>query len=261
MKYIYVHGGPGLNSRAEQVILKDKFNLNNIDMLFWNEPQSYSTASPYLELSNSLVRFIKAQNTKVILVAHSSGCFNVINILPQIEDQVISLMFLAPAIDLEDMDRRIIDFAISIYKKDKNSASSLNSLISLKSKLTMDFDKHKVDALILAFGSNYFLFNFKDEQSFLNYFSHLTGDYEFKLATFFKIREDLTCRNLDINRTYDIPLISLYGKNDPIISVDDTQRRLCTLFKNNSFSVIQNVAHCPHIDATEEFISALKKLN
>lgn len=264
MKYIYIHGGPGLSSKAEEMILKDETSNRGLDIEFWNEPRQYITDKPYNELTESLIQFISRHKEKVVLIGHSSGCLNILNILPKITHKVSSIVFLAPAIDLDKMDKNIIKFALNIYKKSDDLLKEFNQLTLLEKKVSNSFDQYKIDALMLSFASNYFLHNFKSEASFINYFSHLTGDYAFNLDNFFKIRQDISKNNLSLSLSLsfksDLPLITIYGENDPIIKMDETQESLSKIFSNNNSLEVKSVAHCPHIDATEEFIDCLIKL-
>ena len=191
-----------------------------------------------------------------MLIGHSSGCKNILNILPDVKHKVSHVCFLAPALDLVQASNDIIKLGQKILAKSKPSVAK--EIESIEADLTDSFDELKERALMLAFSSNYVVRNFDSEASFNNYFSYLTGKFEFCVDTYIKVNRSMPLSVTKSDEVFDIPLLAILGAKDPVFGVQDSKSLISKYFTNKSILVYENTSHYPHIDEKEEFLKVLR---
>ena len=258
MKAIFIHGGPGLNSNPEQKLLKDDFVSNGIDIRFWNEPKEFQTKNFNEEILNSIIELVNSFDEKIILIGHSTGCRNILNILPTIKSKVHSICFLSPALDLKEADGNIIKFGMSLLEKTNPEAAK--SLLNILPSLNDNFDENKADAILLGLSSGYFVHNFINSNSFENYFQFLQGDNQFRVDDYLKIRKSGSQMITESDEIFDIPTIALFGKKDPIFNFEHGVSIISKYFSNLKSKCLEDVSHYPHIDDKDLFFKELLKI-
>lgn len=258
MKYIYLHGGPGLNSFAEETILSAKYAKNGLDVDFWNEPKNLKTNSPYQEILTNLVDFVTAYKEPVIIIAHSWGSRTLIDTLPLLESNVHAACLLSPAIEFMSADRRICNFALSLLTEDQ--VASKNKIEEFLKSKNDKFDNLREEALLAAFSSNYFIHNFVQTSSFEKYFSYLTQENSFRLEEMLKIRRSMPLTPKTPNKLSSIKASVIFGCKDPIFKKSTEEKIIRENFQNLEIIEMEGVSHYPHIESPEKVISELKKL-
>ncbi len=252
MKTIFVHGGPGLNSVADEAMVGDLFRLNGIDVYFWNEPKRYVTDSPYSELCDSLVEFINLSEGQVNVIGHSAGCGFLISVLDRIKKKVSKICFLSPAVDTLYSGSRIIDIALEIYSK--TDTSKYNKLTSMVKDVSDVFDENRKNAILFSFGCNYFPQNFIALENFEKYFGYLVGENEFNLDNHFAVIEDIP--KYSPKEKFEIPVICFLGERDPVFELAKSKEHVSMAFSNIDFVTISDCSHYPHIENTDKFFAS-----
>jgi pimeloyl-ACP methyl ester carboxylesterase len=252
--FIYLHGGPGLNSYPEKKLLSPYFEKHNKNLTLWNEPRNFKTTDYYREIKQSVYELINAKSNRIHILAHSFGAYIILDLLSEISNKLDSVTFLSPAVDLVSADDRIIKLGHDIHKKSNPEMAKRMEI--LMPKLTREYDKDKLDCLLLAFESGYFIQNFSSQQSFEKYFSYLTGEYEFRLEDFLKIKPSITPLNSNPSKV-DIECYAFFGDDDPIFKKRTEMPILEQFFKKVNAIELAQGAHYPHIDAQEEIFKFL----
>ncbi|MEO5970200.1 MAG: alpha/beta fold hydrolase, partial [Bdellovibrionia bacterium] len=130
-QYLFIHGGPGLNSFAEKTILGSLFSDRNVSITFWNEPSKFrptvlldstdSEKTPKAAFSRLLESAEKtlvelAQSGPVKLIGHSFGCNTATILAARNPNLVAELNLIAPAFDQLEAHRNIMRIAIEDFK-------------------------------------------------------------------------------------------------------------------------------------------------
>src|SRR5665647_1801039 len=158
MKYIFVHGGPGLNSNPERNILKPLIEVQGHELLFWNEPsllrgQICDQDHAYQYWLNSLSNFIikNSGQEQVAIIAHSFAAFAINDILPEVGTKIGKLILIAPIFDLMKLDQNLIDLAIRFHARDANIAGIVE-LEELKRNMPDYFNEKRFSIILKAIG-------------------------------------------------------------------------------------------------------------
>jgi pimeloyl-ACP methyl ester carboxylesterase len=253
LKYIFVHGGPGLNSTPELNILKPHFDSKRLDVLFWNEPKD---AKSYSDIVYDLATHYADPSFQYCLIGHSFGARYVIDSLLKTKENVTSTFFINSALDMINADEKIVEISQHILKE--SNPDLYSQLIELLPKLNRDkFDENKGNALLLAFKSAYFVDNFIDLPTFQNYFSYLSGENEFRIPDHVRIRK--TSQYLAVGRQQleEIPNTTLVGDSDPVFNLNNEEAMVRGYFPNSKVSLIKDQSHAIHIESMELFFREL----
>ncbi|MBL7664477.1 MAG: alpha/beta hydrolase [Bacteriovoracaceae bacterium] len=250
-KFLYVHGGPGLNSYPESQLLKPIFESHNHEIVLWNEPKSFSSKNYYAEMVDNLKDFILSQGPNLNIISHSFGSYLVLDLISKTDLPVNSLCFVSPALDLEQGDKNILNVGLEILKKTNTELSKqLETKIQLFKKNKTE--QNKIDALLLAFQSGYFSLNFCSEENFKKYFGLLINEHEFRLNDFLKIKPTIAPLKPQ-KKKKSIKSIAIFGAQDPIFKYENEMKVLNKFIEKTNVKIFPNISHYPHIESQHDF--------
>lgn len=262
VKYIFIHGGPGLNSNPERHLLK---LAPGHEIVFWDEPSSlrdrnYTVDSAYKNWLDSLSKFIRrhSEKSQVTLIAHSFGAYALNEVLPSIEKHISGVILLAPIFDLLNLDRNILDLAIRLkaHKADLKAMAELNES---KQKIGTAFNDMRFTALLKALGDEEVLPNYWHNHSASgNYNQYFATDEAFQIdfGSFKAVRESISHNT--ISNKYDGKVILYYGAFDPVAKLEQDYKLVKELYPNSVIKIAQDSGHYPHIEEMASFLKWLQ---
>lgn len=251
MKFIFIHGGPGLNSEPESNLIEKYFETKGLSIDFWNEPKNLSIDHPLNELKEDLKKFILDKEENVNLIGHSFGAKLLLETLPDVMQKVDSICIISPAIDMIAGEQYVFDMAQELLKKnDQEKAIELSELIG---KLKDEVDTIRIEALKLAVASGYFMNYFTDSKAFETYFSYLQGDYAFNLENFLKVRPHINKTLPDLSG-YNGKSIVFFGKEDPAFKVENELPILKKYLPEINVKEMEGMRHYPHIERKNQLL-------
>lgn len=246
MRYIFIHGGPGLNSNPESQLLVKDFTSRDHEILFWNEPscqrdKNFTTVNAYSRWLESLSSYIQdhSKDEKVALIAHSFGAFAVNDLLPSLGERIAELCLVAPLSDALRLDENIMSLA---RKSD--------------SKLDVAFTQERFDALMGALSDPKVLPSYwynKGEAELYN--QCFNGQFAPDFSSFEAVRKSVPHNT--IRHTFKSKVTAIYGDKDPVVKLSQDRELLMRLYPQCRTHLSQNSAHYPHIEEKNEFLSQL----
>lgn len=106
-KFLFIHGGPGLNSECERRVLDPLLRGAGIECTFWNAPSNlrpdgdaFWADAAFAGWLDSLERALSAEKAPVGLIGSSFGALTALHLLQRRPQDVGELVLSAPAIDL-----------------------------------------------------------------------------------------------------------------------------------------------------------------
>jgi pimeloyl-ACP methyl ester carboxylesterase len=108
MTLVFLHGGPGFNSFAEQVMLGPLFRAACHEIVFWHEPSKNRPQGDAFDEADAFECWLAsaercvvtaARSAPVHLIAHSMGMHAAAEIVRRHPGCVTSLVIIAPAAD------------------------------------------------------------------------------------------------------------------------------------------------------------------
>lgn len=260
MKYLFVHGGPGFNSNPEKNLWSEKFNQNGHEIFFWNEPSAnrpsnieFSVDNAFENQKESLLKFIKEQiSGDFIIIAHSYGAFLTHSILNEISQKVIKIIYIAPVLNLKELDENFMTISALDYEKngDIQSATLIKDLVKT---LPESFNEERFASILEAFKNpsvfNYYWSNSDAQMDYNKYFAQ--EGHEFDLVSYKAVRESI--KNEKISNNYEFPIVAIFGAYDPISIIKNELKNLYTCYSKVESQVYSNSSHYPHIEESERF--------
>lgn len=257
MDFLFIHGGPGLNSNPEENILKDSFLAKGHNIYFWNEPSPMrghlSEVITYEDSCYSLESQIHtlAVNEKITVIAHSFGAFLLNDILPHVEKDLARIILVSPVTNITSLDLNLITEGM---KATSNIADKEFLEKYLESMRPDDFyDSKRFEALKLATKDNIILGQYWNKKEFIpayyNYFSDFK--FQFNIDSFNSIRK--TCPKITITEKSLVTTSIIYGSHDPFISSKD-QSLIQKFYNNSEVFLLEDSSHYGHIEESGEFL-------
>jgi pimeloyl-ACP methyl ester carboxylesterase len=252
---IFIHGGPGFNSFAEERILGPRFQEHGQKAIFWNEPHASQTQ--YQDWRDSIEAVVRqAENCPVHIISHSFSIYPLMDLLVSQKITCEKLSLIAPAFDLNQAYRNVLKIAIQDFQKNESPrADELKKLLSESAHL---YDP----AMRAGFGVAA-----HDPELFFHYWTNVDARAEFF--------DEWMKRGVQIDPSYvdrvlsgisgrnalpagsvllDLPVKVAYGKNDPLIQVQ-SQPDPAIYFKSFQKKTFAESAHFPHLEEPDLFLS------
>lgn len=264
MELLYFHGGPGFNSNPEKNLLQAEFERVGMQVKFWNEPSTqrpeeyvFMDVNAFQHYLNSAEDFLirNYQNSPLVLIGHSFGCHCLLYLSVKHPEKMKTLFFISPDLSLMDTDLNLFKLITGDYKKN-NDEKALN-LEEVTRNYTGEFDENTEKGYMICIENprlfNYYWFNQERMKEFIQYYS--VPGFGIDIDGFLKVRRSLF--NIPANHSA-IPAITLFGKNESIISPHKEKLILKNCYSNFSIYEFENSAHYPHIEETEKFIEFIK---
>ena len=245
MIYLFVHGGPGLNSNPETNLLKQRFESEGHEIYFWNQPTAKGVS--YDEACESLSTTICALSakSKITIIAHSFGAFFLNEILPIVDDQLAKIILLSPATDLHLLDLNILRISCSDYAGSAESIA-LEKYIRTLSPLS-GFNEERLNGLLLAASNPALTAHYWLKKELMpSYYSYLSGpDFSFNFDSFVSIRS--SCVKNTVSNKTNVETLITYGVHDPFINSED-YHLLIKLYPNSKTFLFEESSHYSHIE-------------
>lgn len=255
--FVFIHGGPGLNSSADESSLKQGIEELGHEIFFWNEPTSFSSANFYEEILKSAAQYIKQLQKNIHVITHSFGANIIMDIYPQVKESIESVCMLSPATDLTEGDRNILKNSLDFFRRsDDTKAENLKNAISLAGD---EISENKIKALLLALESGYLTDYFNSMESFQEYFGHFVEEKQFRLNDHFEIRKSWddykrsNKRSMKINK----PTLIIFGKDEKYYSPQHEFNNIQPIIQDPIRIDFDGCSHYPHIDQKERFLSEI----
>lgn len=245
---LFIHGGPGLNSQAEEKMIESKFRSQGLRISFWNEPSEMRDGVKEISFDiaiESLVKeFQKFQNPPV-LIAHSFGAQYALGLINKLGLKNQKVIYICPDLEPLNTDLNIIKLAKNYFEREDKD--KFHQLEQLTQTFTNSFDEIRIQALGIVGTYQDLFFNYwVDKDVMSTYYSFHTEEYSFNINSYLTIR---ATSPLELIENFDREnSLVLYSIHDPIINLN----------RNFEFTLIKDSGHYPHIEVTDQIIGITK---
>lgn len=260
--YLFLHGGPGLNSNPEKHLIRDRFHNAGLDIFFWNEPSSQRSPKPvsynftnWLASAGNCLQDAARGGKKVHLLAHSYGAQAAIGLSQKYPCMIERIIFITPAFIIHDVDMKVFAFCKTDYSdSDPEKAGLLEEIMR---KAGEGFDDAKASGWLLALGNSCLATHyFNNHEAMQKYFGYLMGEYQIDVESLMEVRK--SAYRLPVSERSDIPAVLFFCADDEIIDMD-LQKKSCESYFSNIIKtvVFKRSKHFPHLDEPDRFLAEL----
>jgi pimeloyl-ACP methyl ester carboxylesterase len=250
-RLIFIHGGPGFNSRPEEHLLSE--HIKDFDSIFWHEPSqlrmesTYSVESAYQVAYRDLEKLLLTSDDSTMIVAHSFGANYALDLALNHPNRIENLILITPGLDILAADKNILNIAAQglAFEGKITQSEQLKALIP---KLSASFDDLKYQAFVLASEYPSLFFHYWVKTDLMGqYFSYLSGKFAFDPQSFFAVRMSMPLRPVPLDKI-KIPTKIYFGELDPVVKQSEQSGILKQYFSQLEIVEIAGTKHYPHIE-------------
>lgn len=263
MRVFFMHGGPGMNSFAEQAILEPLLTAKGWSAFFWNEPSrlrpagdSFDAAAAYEgwvgSAERNLIKFSAAE--PVWILAHCWAAGPAMQLAARHPERIAGLVLIAPAADHFGVFGRILRLAERDLASDQpHIAASLASCLT-RTRSFMDADMH--EALRLALNDQKLFGHYwaNPDQFQASLAAWLAAQAQFDAESFFAVLDGFVRRPAERDPVVTSPALLVYGATDPISPVAEVADGVLKKLPAARVEVLENASHFVHLDRPQRFV-------
>lgn len=263
MRFVFLHGGPGFNSFAEQAILGPVWRDTGHEIVFWNEPSRLrpegdpfeeATAFPGWLASAERCVLEAATTDRVHVIAHSVAIAG-LDIARRHPERLAGLTLVAPAVDTFACFRNVLRLAqrdLAHVKRDVSAA-----IAGCLSRTRATLDDAMREGLLNAL---------HDDRLFTHYFA---GDEplrktmeararpggQFDAESFFAVMNGLHDGGGALLSTapISVPALALFGALDPVTPLADQRDPLRASIPDCRIEALDDCNHYLHLEQPYRF--------
>jgi pimeloyl-ACP methyl ester carboxylesterase len=266
-KFLFFHGGPGLNSFMEMGRLKPAMADRHAELFCWNEPSRLRSQEPteysFSGWMNSLLAVIreKAESGPIGVIGHSFGCIGAVHAAAALPSLVDSIVLLAPALDQFATQTRIAEIAL----RDYSEAGSVNAevITRLLAQSRTCSDESMREALSLAAQDPKLLTHYWNSPQAMNEsLSHLASpERQVDMESFFAVSEDYAKnheRDLSSLRPGQAAKV-LFFREDQVSDEAAERQVMSKILPHAVIEVQKGLGHFGHLDDPERVAEWISK--
>jgi pimeloyl-ACP methyl ester carboxylesterase len=269
MRFVFLHGGPGFNSFAEQAILGPPFQAAGHEIVFWNEPSRLRPAGePFVEVRVLEHWLASAERTvltagasePVHVISHSMSVHAARHIASRHPGCVASMVLVAAA-DCFACFCEVLRVAQKDLAPTQPEAAAAIAASLERTRLLLD-DAMR-DGIMNAL---------RDDRLFTHYFAE-AGQFratmaarerpeaQFDLDSFFSVLADFAARGrlLLSEKPLIAPTLALFGAQDPITPLNRQHRALIEMIPQARIEVLDGCSHYLHLDRPRHFVDTVSR--
>lgn len=265
MKFVFLHGGPGFNSLAEQAILGPIFHSLGHEATFWNEPSRLRIGGDPFVADGAFERWYASAERSVLnaagsgsvhVLAHSFTVHAAMEIARRHKAALSSLTLVAPAADPFKTYRRVLELAHEDLAATKPDVAAAIAESLERTRGVMDAAMHAGMLNVL-----------QDVRLFTHYWadpgqmaaamaaSH-GSEGQFDVDSFFAVLSDFAACGHDLpsGDRVTVPTLVLFGALDPITPIGEQRAAVETAVPDARVETIDGCSHYLHLDRPQFFL-------
>lgn len=265
MAFVFLHGGPGFNSFAEQAMLGSLFHSARHEIVCWHEPSRIRPYGDVFDEGNAFECWLAsaeafvlaaARSAPVHLIAHSMSIHAAVEIVRRHPGCVRSLVLVAAAADAFVTFKNVLRLAHEdLIDTQPDIASAIaESLRRTRAVLDEPMRQGLLNVL-------------RDDRIFTHYWTNRSQmdtsmaararpDAQFDPDSFFGVLAQFgqRCGTLLPAGPVAIPALVLFGTHDRITSIDEQRGSIDALIRHARIEVVDGCSHYVHLDRPQHFV-------
>lgn len=268
MRFVFLHGGPGFNSYAEQAILAPVFARRGHDLACWNEPSPLRPAGELFEPKGACERWLASAERFVLhaagprsvhVIAHSCTVHVAMELARRHRQSVASLVLVAPGADTVATFMNVMRVARrDLAESRPDIAQTIAACIA---RTRAFFDEAMREGLMnVLHDDRLFTHYWADAMQMHASLAARAGpEAQFDVESFFAVFEDFVQRGTTLFSPdpVTVPTLALFGGEDPITPVAEQRAAIESAIPYARFQVLDACSHYVHLDRPDAFAEAV----
>jgi pimeloyl-ACP methyl ester carboxylesterase len=265
---LFLHGGPGLNSLAEEALLGPALKAQGRAVFFWNEPSKlrpwgdvFDSRAAFsgcvVSASRALQSLYREGGSAVDLVCHSFSANLAYLLALDHPEWIRTLTLVAPAFHLDEVLNHVVAFAEQdLMATLPERARVLKEAASLSRTL---FDAPMQEAIgVAAQDPNLFTHYWRNHEAMGRYFgvwSEHSAQLDFEsyqaVMTEFAARPGIAVASPPV----EVPTRLIFGAGDRIVHLAKERATCAQLFSKLETELFDQSGHFPHLEEPGRFLA------
>jgi pimeloyl-ACP methyl ester carboxylesterase len=265
MRFVFLPGGPGLNSFAEQAILGPLFDAGGYEIVFWNEPSRLRSGGDAFERTGAFECWLASAEALVLsaarlrpihLLAHSITIHAAVDIVRRHPDCVATLVAVAPSADSFATFTNVLALAHEDLTDTKPDVASAIADSLARTRTLMD-EPMRQGLMNVLQDDRLFTHYWADPAQFDASMSAMARpDAQFDAESFFAVLGGFAHRGGTCltGATVTLPTLVLFGDRDRITPMEQ-QRTIQAAIPGARLEVMGGCSHYLHLDRPQAFMN------
>jgi pimeloyl-ACP methyl ester carboxylesterase len=268
MRFVFLHGGPGFNSVAEQAILGPLFHAAGHEIVFWNEPSRLRSDGDPFQAADAYTRWLESAERCVLrsaapepvhLIAHSFAPHAAVEIARRHAHRLASLTLVAPSANLLATYRNVLELASEDLREVKPDVAA--AIEACHARTRMILDEAMREGILLAL---------QDERLFTHYFvnaeqlqavaaAQARPEAQFDVESMLAVLADFGTHGPSIAPTPPVttPCLILFAVQDVVSPSDEHQAMVLAAIPGAHIVTMDGCSHYPHLDRPQPFVDVV----
>jgi len=262
--FVFLHGGPGFNSFAEQAILGPLFERDGHAIKFWNEPSrlrphgdSFDANSAFGNWLASAERCVLSagQSQPLHLITHSVTVHAVAEIVRRHRERIASLVIIAPGADTFATFTNVLRLGHEDLRAAKPEIAS--TIATCLERTRAVFDESLREGLLNVLHDDRLFTHYwaNPEQMAASAAAQAQPEAQFDVESFFAVLSEFGNRGATLlSSPVHIPALGLFGARDRITPFEEQITALEAGFPGVRTEVLDGCSHYLHLDRPQQFV-------
>lgn len=259
LPYLFIHGGPGLNSYAEETLLGPQFKARDAIIEFWNEPSRLRPSKDIFSPENAFCNAYSSLETQFIrlhkqfglihLIAHSFGTQYVVRLAKNHPEKLASVTLIAPGLAIDITFKNVMHLAQKdLTTIDLRLADQLRNALEKTKNLA---DPAMIDGLLCSLQDPLLFSHYwsqkKSHETWMDLVNSQT-EAAFDLESFLAILKTIEPIDFDSPLSQSFRVRVYFGRLDPIADQTHEKALLNRLFRNAEVTILDHCSHFAHLE-------------
>jgi len=266
MRFVFLHGGPGFNSFAEQAILRPLIVSAGHDIVCWNEPSRLRPDGESFEVAGAFERWLAsaegcvvcaAQSQPIHLITHSMGVHAALEIMRRRPGCVATLVAVAPSIEAFATFTNILRLAHEDLSEAKPDVASTLAQCLARTQTVLDAAMREGLMNVLQ-DERLFSHYWADRRQFEASMSALARpEAQFDVESFFAVLDGFAQRAASppLRPGPTVPTLVLFGAHDRVTPHHEQRSAIDETLPGARVNVLDGCSHYVHLDRPQHFVA------
>lgn len=264
MRFVFLHGGPGFNSFAEQAMLGPLFQSRGHEVAFWNEPSGLRPDGDPFAATGAFGRWFASAEQLVLrstasapvhLIAHSITAHAAMEIARRHARLLSSLVLVTPGADAFVTYCSVLRLAQEDLAETKPEVASAIAETLALTRVVMDDAMREGMWNVL-----------NDERLFTHYWAdrhqmqaamaaRARPEAQFDVDSFFAVLGEWQQGAARLSSVpITLPTLALFGADDRVTAADEQRAALRAAAPAARIEVVDHCSHYLHLDRPQDFV-------
>lgn len=269
--FVFLHGGPGFNSFAEEAILGPLFHSSGHTIRFWNEPSRLRPLGDSFDANGAFQHWLASAEHCVLadgqlqplhVITHSVSVHAAVEIVRRHRTRITSLVVVAPGADTFATFTNVLRLGHEDLRLVKPEIALTIARCLEETRAVLD-DPMREGLMNVLQDDRLFSHYWADPGQFEASMSALAlarPESQFDVQSFFAVLSDFGQRGATLlSSEVHIPTLGLFGVRDRVTPFEEQRSALEVTIPGVRMEVLEGCSHYVHLDRPQHFVDTVVK--